>query len=1621
MDVPLLKPELGIELFKLIILRENYIKKLKNDVLKKNKNYEVDLNFINIIDVLREITIQLLDVHKKWEESQLSYPDIVEKFLWNNENYIEKLKNDLSFLNDYINVILWLGFQINNNPFLIPPELYNPALKLPTNSSIIFGQAPKIKKILKQKSQKVLIKKSPYNTPIINDPEVFTHLSTKNQLNRKNFAHFLPGNENNEEITNNLATLYQCNITSEIIEKIRVHWNKIFEIIIPVHNEDKPLLSLKDKISPTKSKNYIDFSDINDVSNFDSIENNNNINLFDSSKSRILDALSKDEKSDSINLNESLRLTKVDLKKMIENENQFDDSLVSTFEGSTFLQSNYEPSTSTLAAPTSLIWTPHEINLQKNIQRRGGDLFSLTAAGTSTRIHPPRRKPRFVRMNEDLNTLLPLLDQNNMLIEDYKAFLIRYSEKENLKKNVGEEYSEFENNPMQIGFHDSYSEYSIHKSLESIDTNCEKSEIIFKILEIIKDKEDESVELLSRIKFLKEQIHFFSLTSIHTSISDPQRQREIHNLPEGKVHPGDEKKILEVEDLMARRIQKLIRRAYSKSLRRLLNEKYNKAAIRIQSFWRIARVNLTIKVQASKIRLALLLQRKFREKSASMLREALRTEAINRSSALNIQRCYRGYCGRRRLNIKRKFIRSLQIATESVSLTYLQPGDLEDLADRIESYLSDSNVHLPLAVLSVFRGILYILNGDTSEAVVVGLGNEGFTEKKFIYSSNCSWQGMKLILRRKGRLLRRLRAFVKNSCLPNPAKLFISNDCYLHLKSIRDNIKPHVFETIPHNSDKISSFIQSTNSSSLLPNNIRNGAKKAVSQLYKYVMSILQAYELQDNFPEYFTPGLPSWFRDLILLRENMDRCDLTRRIELKAQARINEVKKIQGALGKRFKHISSVVQQIHQEVLDAKQNYSKSKTLYKKRLEELKNDEAQEMDTLKAISRARALAKQIVEADLRDYQKNTLIIDEKEIKKLQYAVDMKSISLIEAQTEEALVLTRQERNNRIRDFDKILKLKTLQELGNELGKTKGELLMTAESWKQLVEEIGGIQYLPDLRGERLKRYNFIQTTSINLIEKRKKLLLDIEREFANQYAKIYENIRLDGIAANNDGIILQVANTPAVAKEDFKPENMIQLRNNLGFSHANIDHLNLYSRSWDNPSLAESEYEDFENHECSKRDSESEFRKKRKMEAISLDSPHPWQPLIVIIDVKLPREFVLSVINGLKPFSFEYVNWNEIVKSSNNIQKLFQSFFDNKKNIVLLANRGYFLKTYLKFDGILGSILDVLLPRPRSLLINAEDCFSTHLWLEQSSLERNCLFEDEEDFQNLGNDFIKNLLGSRIYPLLSNIIESENSINSKGIGTKFDLLLGKIRKIGFDMRTLLKLKYNKFVNLYDNRSDLYPQFKQNFSSDFDSFLSSIKENLVNVFNIIKNKKVQSKGTYSSNYKYDGVFDEKEDSGIEKFDFLNKFHNNYSVINTISDSYSNDDSIFSSLPENVIIDFLIAINLSIIWKMNSISTSYVSELELINCVRLFRTSLSSLSIENICDLFEGKNFNSEYKSSNYISSYYYSNSLEVHQQLAFNEKFSKYWDKMSHIDIYSSPARSLMSSWIISMREYISM
>lgn len=1278
MEVASLRPELGLELFKLVLLRERYIARLTKK-LKLLKSEQVDLDVIGLIDLLRDTSIQVVETVDAWEKSQVSYPNC-QPFLWNGQDYLDKLKNDLDFLQDHRQISSWLTFNLAGNPFLIPSEIVNPSLILTKEALVVFGTnkirdgltiSEGIKNGFKPFPTKKKRFKSPYITPIINDPEVYVKISAKGMLDSQFKTASMPGDPEKSalEVIHNP---YQCYLSADTVESIRRCYKKLnisptsnlipFSSMVPESKDHTVNVSIVPQGAAAKNIRTEQLSPNEQLFNAISTDNPNEV--------------VESKSSDLGNRLLSVLKTQTDSNYCSQEENN-------EFNRNAGLQEYSNTKSKELDAFPKLhythIWTPHEVHLKKQVQRRGGELQLLTAAGGKSRMKAPWRRTRFERMESDLNNYIILSDRYGMLLEDFAGKMLR-------------------NNSLM---------------------NDRDTESMYK------QAVDSKIDVDIRKNFLSKQYKYFKMVAENGNLTDINKQRELHKLKEGQAREQDQQVSMQLEDTMIRKIQSLVRREFGRALRKAELLKRNKAATRIQAQFRRSRVSKGTKQHAQKSNLASMLQRLFRSKRSVEERRLHLIKVKESSSALFIQRIYRGFLHRKRVDLKRRLINSILSAKAASSVENLEPGHVEDLIQALEDYTKDYSVYLSVNVLSVLRGVFFVLNGDAAECVIVS-ADDGYTEKKFVNARSASWRGAILVLRRKFRFLRRLRAFALNSCLPNAAKINIIPDGIDHLRSIRQSVTEDDFDHM-------------------------GSGGHCIKQLYRYLCHVINAYDIQDMFPEYFEPSLPSWFRHLMRIREKYDRASLNLHREEKTYHRIENVKEMHAAKGKKFSHISRAVRKNEEALQSARSQYFALKSKYEITLADRLRVEQHQLSVLEDILRARRLAREIAVHDLKEYKKMTVSLpDEQHINMMQCAVDAKIVAELQAQTELLEYQETLERFRTFRDFDYNLEMTVVYEANAFLGKVNADLLLLKESWDALIVEMEGVQYIKDLSGEKLIRFRAIRDNAIRLLNLRKSSLIQVESELRQQYRKLFEVI----------------------------------LDTNLA----------IINRSWDKPNLSEEEHEEIENQECSHRDYEYEYWKRKQSKEVEISSPHEWIPFILVLDDKLPRSFIHNLTKKLTTrFGFTVIEWSH--HDHNHYQQLLsriQAVFQQSSHVIILSKYNYNESMKLKFDAMLQSIKNVLSPKPKIILYSGEYCFH-------------------------GFDHIDKV---------------DHSSPSEVEASSFDTEVKKIKAIGLAINYLMKnsgfMEEKKFqeISIFEQLFPYKNDYIESFKLDLNNFLFSIMENL---------------------------------------------------------------------------------------------------------------------------------------------------------------------------------------------------
>jgi hypothetical protein len=582
----------------------------------------------------------------------------------------------------------------------------------------------------------------------------------------------------------------------------------------------------------------------------------------------------------------------------------------------------------------------------------------------------------------------------------------------------------------------------------------------------------EGVEL-QRTHLQYQYDHFKSI--MEDQIGSIEKQRKMHILLDGQTLEGDEKLSISLEDRMAIRIQKLIKYTFGETLRRARVKRIHKAASNIASLFLKVTARIKTKRYYAQLKLAKLLQTWFRSKADMGVAARLRRQAQIYSATRMLQRCYRGYYARKISSLKREFFYNIEVAQDRVSLVELFPGDLDDLADVIEFFIKNYTVELPSALLSLIRCIIYIMNGESGETIVIE--HSGYLQNRTINAKNCTWLGAKNILRRKGKLLRKLRAFAAKVVTPNASPFVLTPSC---VEACADTLKNYV------ESDFNCCF----------------AGKKCAIQLYRFVKCVKRIHELQGIFKDYFTVSLPAWFKNLLQYRKNVEKAN--NRVIMYVSGLDSLKVRMQEFIksGKKFRYVSYAMKIVESQIKSSKKALKKCKLKVERYLKILQQEILIQIKYNEELQVARAVGVSVVKRDLGDYIRQTFAPQNEVIKELHYSIDKKNLSMLEAQSNVIRVKEQFEKDKLLKDFDAIFKMETLHDYCKQLGVIESDLVVTNEKWKEFIVSIGGVTFVHDLKGSKRDYYLETKNNVLRLMSTRKVLIKKIEESLNKEIKK---------------------------------------------------------------------------------------------------------------------------------------------------------------------------------------------------------------------------------------------------------------------------------------------------------------------------------------------------------------------------------------------------------------------------------------------------------------------------------------------------------------------------------------
>lgn len=661
----------------------------------------------------------------------------------------------------------------------------------------------------------------------------------------------------------------------------------------------------------------------------------------------------------------------------------------------------------TINLSSSKIWSQHEISMQRAVHRRGGELFVITAAGSKGKMKPPLRRTRLERMYKDLERLTLQSDQLSMQIEDPTT-----------------------------DFSQSW-------------------------LKELKEK------VTLSISFLKYQYDHFQMLSEGDMLSLDKQKKAI-SLKSGEPMDTDEVLSMSLEDRMVIKIQKIARKKFGKTFRRIALKNMQKAALKIQCFWRRRRLQKWFRKFYYGKRLIRFLIPLFKRVYSYDNTADLTLTAIKGHAAKFIQRVWRGCMGKYKANMRKKFIDSIRIMNENVSNKNILPSHLEELTEEIEYFLRDYTKTLPVEILSIMRAVLYMTNGDEPEYIIVESG--GVYEKLEIYADNLGWNGIKHLLRRKGRFLRRLKALARMVQSPNANPFEFSDECVEHLNSVCDaKISPKAFDSMLK-------------------------GKHFCKQILYFLNSARDVYAIQDDYMDYFSPTNPTWFRKLITQRRDYEVAEAKVITAEKCVVDIRDERDKRKAAGLKIGEVQLALDRAIEMKLEAKKLKREVCRKLQEFIEWLDYTEKTVRESLAAMRVNRNMSKTIAERDLKYYVETALNIDEKRLRELHFNVDEKTMALVD---HDVLILKTElkwVREKAIRNFDSIYDISDVRNQAEQLGAVLAELFVLENDWKEFLVSIGGLQYVSDLVGTKKDYYaNSKQKAMVNM-SLRRMLTLSIDK-----------------------------------------------------------------------------------------------------------------------------------------------------------------------------------------------------------------------------------------------------------------------------------------------------------------------------------------------------------------------------------------------------------------------------------------------------------------------------------------------------------------------------------------------
>ena len=1321
MRVQSLHPELEFEVIKLILLRESYMKRLEKALVSSKGR--IDLGVVGMADTLRDVSLEVIETIQEWECSQVDYPSMIKPFIWNGVEYMSKMRGDYDFLGAFPNVFVWLGFDTtDNNPFIIPPEAFDEAATMAENSFVVFGTRPPVPVEDVKRAARAKFIKSPYNTPILNDLRIFPELSALSKIKKElktsaaedaalsklsSNARDRASGGTNDPFESYLSAalikraqkcwkivrraMHRTNTTLSLASSMSIsglHGSTANDAAMATHGlfgpgstaDGRPsrFASPSSPFSPHALGSRLEEASFEltggppGIMPLGAIQEHEHsfssrdagpthpetlpmppspsiaavsVGEFDGHVSRIsatsVFSKTRDEFT-ATSLGFHASLAESGYSQPLPNKAMRLEELsqVSGPGGSIMHASSVHSQSSHSSTRSSVkTWTPHEVKLQKAVQKRGGELFVLTAAGTRGRIKAPWRKTRFQRLEHDIDKLRTQSDMVGMALEESSGKVVEVS------AEIQDKVQAYLASMAQPGS---------TSNTASLETKEDFDEIAGKVVDpqtrrLLRDKEAQVralLEIQRSMKLNREllvyQLNHFRKLVDGGNVTSLETLRRRHLLGEGEALESDNLVSMSVEDNAAAMIQRTCRKVFGKAIRRMLIRKREAAVLKIQGFVRRKENQGQAYIRAAKLLLVRKLQKIWRGRGSREYFAQVRLEWRQRSACSVFQRMVRGFLTRRRTHRKRMFLAAVYSAKSCVSLNEISPDDIDALADAIENFLTYYNEFMPMDVMTVLRGILYMFRGDDDESVLVE--NQGYVEYRRFDAKTVTWFCLKQFLRRKGKFLRRLRALVTYVDFPGPCMLSFTQNCQTHMDEVCKHVKDENFEGMDEK------------------------PKELCIKLVRFIKNMKQAFDLQSEFPDYFEPQTPNWYRMTLQRQMECRKAESAHLIALAAKHKIDEIREEYKREGRRWGHVHAAEVRNERNIIETCEALEKAVNTYQTFEKKFVSDETHNIMLYEGLETSRELGLQVAQRDFAEYLTRNGEGDDKRVAKYRLNIDKKQLALLDIQTRLYWLKEMKIVNGAARDFKKLIKLKHIKSVAKNSGALLGRMMVLEEVWREFLLQIGGVEYIPDLVGKKREIFVKLKREINELIQGRRVLNKELIETIRDQIAH-----------CRKFALMIRIERTKL---------------------------------NWDNPTALEKESESAEDFECSKRDADREGKALRaaKLSKVPLGVR---APILLIVDIRIPKVLRKTLVTKLNQIKFVEVKG---YVSDPTIAVQSQRLLDGGMNLILFVDRGIHGSSRTAFLGFFNAYIHSLTPLPRVIALDATLQLRYENWFTESA-----------------------------------------------------------------------------------------------------------------------------------------------------------------------------------------------------------------------------------------------------------------------------------------------------------------